>query len=208
MKMTYSKKQKITENNEKHSNRPVGRCSGPLVDIFGSMEPWTHALSKGLLGLSLNLNILGSKIEICAQNRIDPDDPEFEKAKELATPGRILLDIKRSGIYKARAVKQGFKEDKAKADGADFNYYAHVAKLVSVRTSLFRPNSRGRRVALKYVQIAFLQSHEYEDGMVKYVCFRHPVIGEWHYYRQTGPIYGEASAPVRWENTVAPWLEE
>ena len=68
MKMTYSKKQKITENNEKHSNRPVGRCSGPLVDIFGSMEPWTHALSKGLLGLSLNLNILASKIEICAQN--------------------------------------------------------------------------------------------------------------------------------------------
>ena len=68
MKMTYSKKQKITENNEKHSNRPVGRCSGPLVDIFCSMEPWTHALSKGLLGLSLNLNILGSKIEICAQN--------------------------------------------------------------------------------------------------------------------------------------------
>ena len=66
--MTHSKKQKITENNEKHSNRPVGRCSGPSVDIFGSMEPWTHALSKGLLGLSLNLNILGSKIEICAQN--------------------------------------------------------------------------------------------------------------------------------------------
>ena len=68
IKMTYSKKQKITENNEKHSNRPVGRCSGLLVDIFGSMEPWTHALSKGLLGLSLNLNILRSKIEICAQN--------------------------------------------------------------------------------------------------------------------------------------------
>ena len=140
--------------------------------------------------------------------RIDPDDPEFEKAKELATPGRILLDIKRSGIYKARAVKQGFKEDKAKADGADFNYHAHVAKLASVRTSLFRPNRRGRRVALKDVQTAFLQSHAYEDGMVKYVCFRHPVTGEWHYYRQTGPIYGEASAPVRWENTVAPWLEE
>ena len=39
MKMTYSKKQKITENNEKHSNRPVGSYSDPLVDIFGSMEP-------------------------------------------------------------------------------------------------------------------------------------------------------------------------
>ena len=28
------------------------------------------------------------------------------------------------------------------------------------------------------------------------------------YYRQTGPIYGEASAPIRWESTIAPWLEE
>ena len=68
MKMTYSKKQKITENNEKHSNRPVGRCSGPLLDIFGSTEPWTHALSPRFQRKKLNLNILGSKIEICAQN--------------------------------------------------------------------------------------------------------------------------------------------
>ena len=28
------------------------------------------------------------------------------------------------------------------------------------------------------------------------------------YFRQDGPIYGEASAPMRWENTIAPWLEE
>ena len=68
MKMTYSKKQKITENNEKHSNRPVGRCSGPLLDIFGSTEPWTHALSEGFQRKKLNLDILGSKIEIYAQN--------------------------------------------------------------------------------------------------------------------------------------------
>ena len=59
-KMTYSKKQKITENNEKHSNRPVGRCSGPLLDIFGSTEPWTHALSEGCWREKLNLNILVS----------------------------------------------------------------------------------------------------------------------------------------------------
>ena len=30
----------------------------------------------------------------------------------------------------------------------------------------------------------------------------------WQYYSQTGPIYGESSAPVRWENTIAPWLVE
>ena len=55
-------------NNEQNSNWPVGRYSGPLVDIFGSTEPWTHALSEGFQREKLNLNVLGSKIEICAQN--------------------------------------------------------------------------------------------------------------------------------------------
>ena len=31
---------------------------------------------------------------------------------------------------------------------------------------------------------------------------------EWLYFRQSGPIYGEASAAVRWENTIGPWFEE
>ena len=55
-------------NNEQNSNWPVGRYSGQLVDIFGSTEPWTHALSEGFQREKLNLNILGSKIEIYAQN--------------------------------------------------------------------------------------------------------------------------------------------
>ena len=67
-KMLQKARDDSAGNNEQNSNWPVGRYSGPLVDIFGSMEPWTHVLSKRLLGLSLNLNILGSKIEICAQN--------------------------------------------------------------------------------------------------------------------------------------------
>ena len=28
----------------------------------------------------------------------------------------------------------------------------------------------------------------------------------WNYYRQSGPIYGEVSAPKRWEDTIAPWV--
>ena len=55
---------------------------------------------------------------------------------------------------------------------------------------------------------AFLQAHSYPDGLIKYICFKHPVTGVWHYYAQTGPIYGEASAPVRREDTIAPWIEE
>ena len=29
----------------------------------------------------------------------------------------------------------------------------------------------------------------------------------WNYYRQSGPLYGEFSAPNRWEDTIAPWFE-
>ena len=104
-------------------------------------------------------------------------------------------------------MKQGFKEDKTVADGPDFNYYSHVAKLYTARMALFRSNRQGRRIALKDVSTAFLQSQGY-DGFVKYVSFKHPVTGEWLYYEQSGPIYGEASAPVRWENTIAPFFEE
>ena len=140
--------------------------------------------------------------------QVHPGDKDYELAREQATSGRVLLDIKRSGQYKARGVKQGFKENKEQADGPDFNYYAHVAKLVSVRTALFRINRGERRVALKDVRTAFLQSDRYADGMVKYISFKNPVTHQWEYFRQSGPIYGEASAPARWEATMAPWLIE
>ena len=35
-------------------------------------------------------------------------------------------------------VKQGFKEDKVAMDGPDFNYYAHVCELQSVRASVLQ----------------------------------------------------------------------
>ena len=57
---------------------------------------------------------------------IPADHVDYDTAVDQDTPGRILLDIKRNGTYKARGVKQGFKEDKASADGPDFNYYGHV----------------------------------------------------------------------------------
>jgi hypothetical protein len=39
------------------------------------------------------------------------DDPEFEEALEPATPGRLLLSTRRTGKFKTRGVKQGFKEN-------------------------------------------------------------------------------------------------
>ena len=139
---------------------------------------------------------------------IQPHDDEFDTARELSTPGRLLLAIKRSGLYKARGVKQGFKEDTELADGPNFNYHAHVAKFNSIRMSTFRPNRGNRRIALKDVSTAFLQSNKYPDGTVKYVSFKDPLTNEWKYYRQSGPLYGERSATKRWEDTIAPWYED
>ena len=139
---------------------------------------------------------------------VKEDDEEYNQACELATPDRILLGIKRSGIYKSRGVKQGFKEDIEQADGPNFNYYAHVAKFNSIRMTTFRSNRGTRRIALKDVSTAFLQSNKYPEGTNKYVSFKDPLTKKWRYYRQSGPLYGEKSATKRWEDTIAPWYEE
>ena len=62
--------------------------------------------------------------------------PEYKIAVEKATPGRLLLDVKRSGKHKVRGVKQGFRENLKETDGPDFNYYSNVVKFEAVRTMM------------------------------------------------------------------------
>lgn len=126
--------------------------------------------------------------------RLHPGDEEYDEAVRLAVRGRYILDVKRLGVWKARGVKLGFLEDKLTADGPGFIYYAHVARMTTVRLLLSRPNRNTCRIAIKDVRTAFLQSQ--------------PETKELEYSRQRGPVYGEAGAPVRWENTLAPWLED
>jgi hypothetical protein len=134
--------------------------------------------------------------------------PDYEEAKQTACGGRIIGTEKRNGTVKARAVKQGFKEDLPTADGPDFNYYSHVARLSSARTLLLRASRGNRRIAVKDIRTAFLQSHKYPaDATKKYIKFKHPITGELMYFRQMGPIYGENSAPKHWENTLFPWIK-
>ena len=73
--------------------------------------------------------------------------------------------------------------------------------------AIFRMNRGTRRIAIKDVSTAFLQSDKYPEGTVKYVSFKHPVTLEWQYFRQSGPLYGEKSASRRWEDTIAPWYQ-
>jgi hypothetical protein len=139
---------------------------------------------------------------------ITEEHPDYQEAVDDACGGRIIGTEKRNDTVKARAVKQGFKEDLPTADGPNFNYYSHVAKFVTARTVLLRSNRRKRRLALKDIRTAFLQSHKYPPGAPKkYIKFKHPVTGEWMYFRQMGPIYGENSAPKHWENTLFPWIK-
>ena len=139
---------------------------------------------------------------------ITSDHPDYQRAVKEAISGRYLLDVKRNGTWKARGVKQGFKEDKATADGPGFQYYSHVAKFVSVRMAIFRPNRGTRRLLIKDVSTAFLQSKKFPLDLVKFICFYDPLLRQWEYFRQTGPIYGECSAPVRWEDTYAEVYDE
>ena len=169
---------------------------------------WAKALAspdraKAVAARDKEINALEDTI----LERIDPSHPEYATAVREAINARLLLDIKRDGTWKARLVKQGFREDKATADGPDFNYYAHVAKLLTVRSAIFRANRGTRRVAVKDVSTAFLQSFKY-DGFTKWLKYRDPITKQVVYYRQHGSIYGESSAPVRWFDTIAPWLRD
>jgi hypothetical protein len=149
-----------------------------------------------------------SSLEGSILEEITTDHPDYDEAVRDAISGRYLLDLRRSGQYKARGVKQGFKEDKATADGPGFSYYSHMAKLTIVRMLLFRRNRGNRKLAIKDVCTAFLQSKPFPPHIRKFMKIRNPFTGAIKHYRQHGPIYGEASAPIRWEDTLAPELED
>jgi len=109
-------------------------------------------------------------------------------------------------MLKARGVKHGFKESR-EADGPNFNYYSHVVKLYTVRMSFFRARRKTRRVGILDEKTTFLQSDKFPHWIIKYLAMWHVIEHKWELFKQNGPLYGENSAPKRWENTYAPFLE-
>ena len=69
-------------------------------------------------------------------------------------------------------------------------------------------NRGSRRIAIKDVSTAFLQSHKFPVGVKKYMSLKDPLTLRWRYFKQNGPVYGEMSATRRWEDTIAPWYED
>lgn len=57
------------------------------------------------------------------------------------------------------------------------------------------------------ITTAFLQSDPYgPDEPQRFIKLRNPRTQKLEYYLLLTPMYGQRSAPVRWENTIAPWL--
>ena len=54
---------------------------------------------------------------------------------------------------------------------------------------LSRPNRGNRRIAVKDVRTAFLQSNKFPADIIKYISFKDPVTKVIEYFRQTGPVY-------------------
>jgi hypothetical protein len=168
--------------------------------------PWKRALASpdrdaAIAALDKEL----SSLERRSLTPIPPDHPERLAAEQRATPGRVVLAQKRDGRYKGRGCVRGDKQDKVLLDGTGFVYYAPSSQAAAVRALLFRGRRPpGYTVATVDVTTAFLQSMPFDETVPpRYVWFRHPVSGERIYYRQRTPLYGEASAPRRWADTLA-----
>ena len=80
------------------------------------------------------------------------------KGRPRATNCRELLEFKRSGVWKARVVIQGFREDKLALDGADFIYSSHVVGLAAVRRAIMSPLPAGYTIGQVDVAAAFLHA--------------------------------------------------
>ena len=140
---------------------------------------------------------------------VEKDDPdhEYDELHRMAVTGRYLLDLRRNEARKTRGVKQGFKENKITADGDGLNYYSHVVKLYTVRMCFFRVGRGSCRVAILDQRTAFLQSDKLPPDIVKSLLMFNPITLEWELFRQSGPLYGENSAPRRWEDTYSLYLK-
>ena len=145
-------------------------------------------------------------------------DPLYERAVKEATPARYVLTKKRDGRMKARGVIQGCFENED-ADGENFNYYAHVAQLTTIRSLLFVTPREYFVYATVDIGTAFLLSDDFDKNEPpRFAKFKQPLDGyskdkpfklkdvPFTYYRMTGPVYGLRSAPIRWETTLAEHL--
>lgn len=108
---------------------------------------------------------------------------------------------------KVRIVIQGHKENKLALDGPDFNYSSDVVGITAIRALFMKPLQKGEAIGQLDISTAFLQSDLFPEGTPpRYLMLPDPVTGTNRYFRQLGVVYGSASSPKRWQDTLDWWL--
>ena len=183
--------------------------------LKGKEAPAIIAAHEKELSALLNTKLRGADgVLRPVLEELSPSHPEYhiavsKSAKGIprATKCRELLEYKRSNVWKARVCIQGFREDKEALDGIGFNYSSHVVGLASVRSALMRTHPPGHTVMQVDIATAFLQSDPFSPAdPARYLYLRDPVSGIGRYFRQWGVVYGACSSPVRFMNTLHPWI--
>ena len=180
---------KVTRRLSSHS-----ASAEPVISAMMAMRdlPWGKYLhgehhEKIMKAYETEMNSLLSTV----LRELPEGHPERAAAEAEFTNGRMLLEFKRSGVFKCRYVLQGFKEDKVKLDGPDFDYSSNVVGITAVRMMMLGHRPKGHAVAQKDISTAFLQSHPFpDDAPPRYVRLKDPVTGTTRFFRQLGPILG------------------
>jgi hypothetical protein len=136
--------------------------------------PWRKALSEDSLREGI-IKAYEAEYESLTSvhkllRELKPDDPEYQIAINEACKARAILGIKRCGRKKVRIVLRGDLQDKGKVDPPDFNYYARVVSLTSVRVALGSFNAADECMAFIDISTAFLQSDRYDETVQK-ICY-------------------------------------
>ena len=138
---------------------------------------------------------------------VSPEVAKYVRAKKLAVRLRMLLEVKRDMRRKGRLVLQGFRAPSWWRVGSTDS---PVVATAGLRAMIFRRDKTpGNREILSQFDfdVAFLQANGFTvHEPTRHVSYRpHPGYPE-KIYELTGPLYGSDDAPMRFFNTVAPWL--
>ena len=138
---------------------------------------------------------------------VSPEVAKYVRAKKLAVRLRMILDVKKDMRRKGRLVLQGFRAPSWWRVGSTDS---PVVATAGLRVLIFRRDKQaGRREILSQFDFdaAFLQANGFADTEpTRHVSYKpHPGYPE-QIYELTGPLYGSDDAPMRFFNTVAPWI--
>jgi hypothetical protein len=140
---------------------------------------------------------------------VSPAVAQYVRAKKLAVRLRMILTEKKDKRRKGRLVLQGFRAPSWWRVGSTDS---PVVATAGLRALIFRRDKQGgRREILSQFDfdVAFLQANGFASHEpTRHVSYKpHPGYQE-QIYELTGPLYGSDDAPMRFFNTVAPWLIE